>query len=62
MYYRIRYQNNKKEFVIYGKNALYNAGYTIEQVSSQTRHSNINTTQQYLKTEKEDMMSLANKL
>ena len=39
-----------------------NAGYTIEQVSSQTRHSNINTTQQYLKTEKEGMMSLANKL
>lgn len=48
--------------MFYGKNALHNAGYTIEQVSSQTRHSKINTTQQYLKTEKEDMMSLENKL
>lgn len=46
----------------YGSNALHNAGYTIEQVASQMGHSNINTTQQYLETKKEDMMSLANKL
>ena len=39
-----------------------NAGYTIEQVASQMGHSNINTTKEYLDTEKEDMMALANKL
>ena len=46
----------------YGSNALHNAGYTIEQVASQMGHSNINTTKEYLDTEKEDMMALANKL
>lgn len=46
----------------YGTNALHNAGYTIEQVASQMGHSDINTTKQYLDTEKEDMMALANKL
>lgn len=46
----------------YGTNALHNAGYTIEQVASQMGHSNINTTKEYLDTEKEDMMALANKL
>lgn len=46
----------------YGTNALHNAGYTIEQVANQMGHSNINTTKQYLDTEKEDMMILANKL
>lgn len=46
----------------YGSNALHNAGYTIEQVASQMGHSDINTTKQYLDTEKEDMMALANKL
>lgn len=37
----------------YGTNALHNAGYTIEQVASQMGHSDINTTKQYLDTEKE---------
>ena len=46
----------------YGTNALHNAGYTIEQVASQMGHSNINTKKEYLDTEKEDMMALANKL
>ena len=46
----------------YGSNALHNAGYTIEQVASPMGHSNINTTKEYLDTEKEDMMALANKL
>lgn len=43
-------------------NALHNAGYSIEQVANQAGHSSLNTTKQYLVTEQEDLISLANKL
>ena len=43
-------------------NALHNAGYTIEQVANQAGHSSLNTTKEYLVTEQEDLVSLANKL
>lgn len=43
-------------------NALHNAGYTIEQVANQAGHSSLNTTKEYLITEQEDLVSLANKL
>lgn len=46
----------------FGTNALHNAGYSIDQVAAQMGHSDINTTKQYLDTNKEDMMALANKL
>lgn len=43
-------------------NALHNAGYTIEQVANQAGHSSLNTTKEYLITEQEDLLTLANKL
>lgn len=43
-------------------NALHNAGYTIEQVAIQAGHSSLNTTKEYLVTEQEDLLALANKL
>jgi len=43
-------------------NALHNAGYTIEQVANQAGHSSLNTTKGYLVTEREDLVSLANRL
>ena len=43
-------------------NALHNAGYTLEQVANQAGHSNINTTKLYLGTNKEDFLTLANRL
>ena len=43
-------------------NALHNAGYSIEQVANQAGHSSLNTTKQYLVTEQENLISLANKL
>lgn len=43
-------------------NALHNAGYSLDQVANQAGHSSINTTKLYLDTEKEDLVSLANKL
>lgn len=43
-------------------NALHNAGYSIEQVANQAGHNSLNTTKQYLVTEQEDLISLANKL
>lgn len=43
-------------------NALHNAGYSIEQVANQAGHSSLNTTKQYLVTEQEVLISLANKL
>ncbi len=43
-------------------NALHNAGYTIEQVANQAGHSSLNTTKEYLYTEKKDLLTLSNKL
>lgn len=43
-------------------NALHNAGYSIEQVANQAGHSSLNTTKQYLVSEQDDLVSLANKL
>lgn len=43
-------------------NALYHAGYSIEQVANQAGHSSLNTTKGYLYTEQEDLVTLANKL
>ena len=43
-------------------NALHNVGYTLEQVANQAGHSNINTTKLYLGTNKEDFLTLANRL
>jgi len=43
-------------------NALHNAGYTLEQVTAQAGHSSLNTTKEYLVTEQEDLLTLANKL
>lgn len=46
----------------FATNALHNAGYSIEQVANQLGHSNINTTKGYLRTKKEDLLNLANRL
>ena len=43
-------------------NALHNAGYSIDQVANQAGHSSLNTTKSYLVTDKEDLLSMANKL
>ena len=43
-------------------NALHNAGYTIDQVANQAGHSSLNTTKGYLVTDREDLLTLANKL
>jgi integrase/recombinase XerD len=43
-------------------NALHNAGYSIEQVANQAGHSSLNTTKEYLVTEQENLVALANKL
>ena len=42
-------------------NALHNAGYTIDQVANQAGHSSLNTTNKYLRTKKEDLLTLANR-
>lgn len=43
-------------------NALHNAGYSIDQVANQAGHSSLNTTKSYLITDKEDLLTMANKL
>ena len=43
-------------------NALYNAGYSIDQVANQAGHSSLNTTKGYLVTRQEDLITLSNKL
>ena len=43
-------------------NALHNAGYSIDQVANQAGHSSLNTTKSYLVTDKEDLLTMANKL
>ena len=43
-------------------NALHNAGYSIDQVANQAGHSSLNTTKQYLISDRESIVSLANKL
>ena len=43
-------------------NALHNAGYTIDQVANQAGHSSLNTTKGYLITDREDLLTLSNKL
>lgn len=44
------------------ENALRNAGYTLDQVANQAGHNSLNTTKLYLGTNREDFLSLANKL
>ena len=44
------------------KNKNSNAGYTIDQVANQAGHSSLNTTKGYLVTDREDLLTLANKL
>ena len=43
-------------------NALHNAGYDIDQVANQAGHSSLNTTRQYIATDKKSLFELANKL
>ena len=43
-------------------NALHNVGYTINQVANQAGHSSLNTTKGYIITDREDLLTLANKL
>ena len=43
-------------------NALHNAGYSIDQVANQAGHSSLNTTKQYLISDRESIIDLANKL
>ena len=43
-------------------NALYNAGYSIEQVANQAGHSSLNTTKRYIRSNEEDLVTLSNKL
>lgn len=43
-------------------NALHNAGYSIDQVANQAGHYSLNTTKGYLSTDKESIISLADKL
>ena len=43
-------------------NAFHNAGYTMDQIANQAGHSSLNTTKGYIVTDREDLLTLANKL